>query len=307
MLSDCVLSNLIEYLDPVASEQRPAYEVQAKRIITKYPRILGLHSKGQNQITPLIAGVMNPHHCCSQELFTMLLQKPTNLNAAKDCGRTAIHYLCYANRADYLKQLLAAGEVDINPTSHAVLFTPLHLAVMSASNEAAQVLLSTGKVKMDALTNKKQNALHIACFFGQLTSDNRDKPPITEEVALRYEKMIDVLLAAGIKVNQADVDGRTPLFYLASVKMPLEIKQRVMFKLIEHGARASLVDNTKNSASRFASKTGHSDFAQMVQENVVPSLRWYCAKVVAHERANHQTNIEEIDSALQKMRLGVGK
>ncbi|MBS0286134.1 MAG: ankyrin repeat domain-containing protein [Proteobacteria bacterium] len=306
MLLDGVLENLIEYLDPLEAKDRPAYEQEATKIIRKYPQILGLACNRTNQITPLIAAVMSPKHCCSQEVFTLLLQNPSNLNAAKDCGRRPIHYLCYANRADYLRQLLAAGDIELNPACHGALYTPLHLAAMGAAFDAMQVLVQTGKANLEAVTNQKQTPLHLACFFGQMRSGT-NSPAIAEEVALRYEQTIDVLLAAGAKVNVPDADKRTPLYYLASANIPLEIKQRIMAKLIEHGANPGIVDFAKDNFATFAKRIGQTDFAQMAQESAVPTLRWYCVRAVVNNQQKQLTNIEEIDSALQKMKLGRGK
>ena len=118
---------------------------------------------------------------------------------------------------------------------------PLHEAASLAQVEVLQwIIEQPGKIKASTKDKNGKNALHHFCrhkTFSRLDM---------EEV----EKIFDLCLKDGVKINDKDKYGETPLQYISAIASYID-KEDVVSKLkyvIEKGAKAETVNNKKKSA-----------------------------------------------------------
>ncbi len=219
-LIDSLYLSPAEYAD---AAQRLALEENAKRLLKEYPYLVGMQSQKQGymRVTPLIAALMIDSHRCSPELFSLLTAVPCDLNTAKDCGRTALHFLALHNHVPFLRQLLSNDRqtINVNATTKAEHCTPVHMAALKGCHQALAVLSVQGKADVNICNSFKQSPLHVACFFGQ-TKSRVLNPNLTKELAHQYLASIRILLASGALVNVCDALNKTPLYYLSEVVFP---------------------------------------------------------------------------------------
>ena len=126
----------------------------------------------------------------NMEVFEMLL-KAGGTCAAAD---TINHAAC-DGQFDALEMLLAyGGKLDgTRGTEHHGGYTPLGCAVSCRSIRGAKWLLEKGQDPNTIKSKDGENCLHVAVHFGA------------------SDKMLQLLLDRGAKINQKDKQGRTPL------------------------------------------------------------------------------------------------
>ncbi|KAH6634643.1 ankyrin repeat-containing domain protein, partial [Chaetomium sp. MPI-SDFR-AT-0129] len=73
-------------------------------------------------------------------------------------GFTPLHWACRNGREEIVKLLLSTGKVDINARDD-LGNTPFHLAIQGRHEEMAKLLLSTGKVDINARNEHGTTAL----------------------------------------------------------------------------------------------------------------------------------------------------
>ena len=308
-----LLQELIDYLDPPYGESPEFYadyEQKALKLIQANPRILKEQGgEEDNNVTPLIAAVMRGPRCCSVDLFKAMILG-SNVDAANKFGNRVIHYLARNNRFEHLQVLLNAAnekkiKVDVNATT-AVGDTAANLAALEGASEALGLLTIVGKVDVNIVNAQKQSPLHVACFFGQPQGGKRETP-ITQEQAQRYLECIDLLLLRGSEVNARDEFGSTPVHCLVSVDIPEELKTNALKLLIEHGADLTIKANNLNTPVAMAKGYQFHEFSEIVQQEVVPSLRILAAKKLLEAKAQETTLFEDIANILKRLKLGKGQ
>ena len=308
-----LLQELIDYLDPPYGETQEfyaAYEEKALQLIQANPRILGEQGGPEdNNVTPLIAAVMRGPRCCSVDLFKAMMPR-SKLDAANSFGIRVIHYLARNNRYEHLQALLNAAndkkvKVDVNATT-AVGDTAVNLAALEGANKALALLTIVGKANVNIVNAQKQSPLHVACFFGQPQGGKRETP-ITQEQAQSYLECIDLLLLAGAEVNARDEFGCTAVHYLVSVDIPEELKTNVLKILVEHGADLTIKANNLNTPVLVAKGYKFDEFSEVVQNEVVPSLKLLAARKLLEDKVEETTLFDDIVNILKKLRLGRGQ
>lgn len=310
-----VLDELIDALDPTTEDyenqtRRLAHEAKAKKLIKRHPVLLSMHSEteGNMKVTPLVAALMTNPHRCSRDIFHLLIKEPCNLNAAKSCGRTALHFLALYNHIDYLITLLSNDRqtINVNAVTTKENYTPVYMAALKGNNEAVTVLTLKGKADVNICNAFKQSPLHMACFFGQ-TKGGILNPNLTQALALKYLATIRLLLAAGAWVNAGDTLKKTPLYYLSEVVFPqhLEyIRERAFALLQEYGAISDMKSAEGFAPSTVAIHHGFKTFAAKLQQDRVPTLQQLCIKTLIKEDRDQQILVDELAEKANKLRLG---
>lgn len=308
-----LLQQLIDELDPPDGESVEFYieaEKNAAKLIQLNPQLLGQQAGPEdNNVTPLIAAVMNKERCCSLDLFKKLVQPPTNVDAAKEFGLRAIHFLACYNRHEHLQVLINLFnenkiKVDVNAKT-AVGDTAVNLAALQGANEALALLTIVGKADVNIVNEQKQSPLHVACLFGQPQGGKRETP-ITDAEAQKYLECIELLVLAGAKVNALEEFGSTPAHCLVSVDIPEDIKLSALNTLIEHGADLTLKAKNLNTAVAMAKAYEFHEFSEKLQKQVVPSLKLLAARKLIEDKVEETSLIDDIANILKKLRLGKG-
>lgn len=245
-------------------------ETNAKRIIKEQPQLLDkTDAEWLGNITPLLAAVTNPQHTCSLDLFKQILQNTQNLNAQCVNGKAAIHHIAATNNVEHLLALLAFGpkSVDINLKDFLGL-TAVHIAALNNQAQALNYLIQY-KADVNIPTPDGRTPLQSACLKGNLVC-------------------VQLLLAAGAKVNQKDSKQRTAVHYLAQSKcLDEQVKSNILSCLIEHG----LDVNEKSISGKIAFEMAEhfqsgQNFVNSLLEQNVPSLRFLCTKAIVQHDDN---------------------
>jgi ankyrin repeat protein len=304
------LQELIDCLYPPdgASEQECAdLEQKALALIKKTPSLLGEHSKEDDNMTPLIAAVWERTRCCSLATFKKLLQKPTDVNAAKDFNRRAIHFLARYNRHQHLHELLSdpSLKVDVNAVTTAG-DTAVNLAALEGADQALALLVVVGKADVNITNAQGLTPLHVACYFGQPQGGKRETP-ISEEMAWQYLRCIETLLQAGAAVDARDKFGSTPAHILASADVPQEMKILTLNALIEHGADLAMKARNQNTPTAVAKGYEFATFSKTLEKEMVPSLKTLAAKKVLEVNEGVIPHIfDDLVRLMSKIKLGKG-
>jgi ankyrin repeat protein len=303
------LQELIDCLYPpdgASDEVCAALERKALTIIQKNPALLAEHSKEDDNMTPLMAAIWDPTRCCSLETFKKLLQKPTDVNAAKDFNVRAIHYLARYNRHQHLHELLNSKlKADVNATTTAG-DTAANLAALDGADQTLALLVTVGKADVHKPNAQGLTPLHVACFFGQPQGGKREVP-ITEALAWQYLRCIETLLLAGASVDARDQFGSTPAHILSATDIPQEIKLITLNSLIDHGADLAIKANNLNNAIAIAKGYEFNDFSKTLQKEIVPSLKTLAAKKVLESNKGIIPHLfEDLTRLMSKIKLGKG-
>jgi ankyrin repeat protein len=146
-----------------------------------------------------------------------------------------------------LRAQLAAG-IDVDITDGG--FTALHVAATSGRVDAVRLLLQAGA------DPKLKDALDGECSIHHAVSWPHASPG---ERAIR---VIELLLEAGVKVDQKARWHRTPLHVAASVG-----RADVAAFLVSRGAKRDATDNHAATALHRAAERGHLDVVKLLVEN----------------------------------------
>ncbi len=286
-------------------------EPEALRLLDKYPTVRALHSHEDDDITPLIAGVVKNNHCCSTQLFESLLRSPTDVNAPKKGGRRAVHYLANYNRHEFLTKLLTDPNhtVEVNVVSEPDNYTPVYMAALKGHHESLGELitLKKGEINVNIPNSLGQSPLHMACFFGQ-EKGGKQAVKLPQEKILSYVKCIQLLLQAGAKVNAQDSKGLTAAHYLAAADIPENVKLFVFSLLKQHGADLTIQSTLKNKAWQIAAQYQDVGIVEAIVPDTIPPLFQFAAKVVLRENPLMVTADceDDVTYKLNKINLGTG-
>lgn len=175
-------------------------------------------NKAENigRATALHIACQNNHENHFEIVKLLLNVADVNVNAKDGVGRTPLLYACgskyYASHrhtssrgvgrgVDVVELILEnGGDIDgVDATSNA----PLHYAVVGGDEILVNTLIHNMDVEVDAVNNKGETALHVAC----------------ETLARGSDGIVEILLGAGADPWIADNNGRRPIF-LAATKHP---------------------------------------------------------------------------------------
>jgi len=285
------------------------YEEAALNFIDKNPHLLTLSMPEMENITPLMAAVMQPNQCCSLNLFKRLISPPTNVNAVKDFGTTALHFLAMNNRVEHIKILLKDenNKINVNAKTTTQGLTPVYAAILNNALNALTLLIVLGKADVNICNTKKQSPLHVACRFGQ-SEEGKQNEKISEEEALKYEASIRLLLKSGANVNARCESGSTPVMYLAGADIPSKIKNSVLKQLIEYGAELSVKANDHFDVVSISKEYQFLEFSKKAEKKRVSPLFQLCVKKVLEIHPNESEYfISDISDKMKKIKLGNSK
>uniref|UniRef100_A0A8B9KNL7 Ankyrin repeat domain 28 n=1 Tax=Astyanax mexicanus TaxID=7994 RepID=A0A8B9KNL7_ASTMX len=176
-----------------------------------------------------------------------LLQAAQSLNTVPvimdNCGYTPLHWACYNGHDTCVEALL---EQEVFHKMEGNSFSPLHCAVISDNEGAAELLIDTlGPAIVNATDSKSRTPLHAAAY--------------TDHV-----ECLQLLLGHNAQVNAIDALGKTPLM------MAAENGQTNAVEVLVSRAKADLTlqDANKNSALHLACSKGHETSALLILEKV---------------------------------------
>ncbi len=285
-------------------------EKEALRLLDKYPTVRALHSHDDDDITPLIAGVVKKDHCCSPELFQSLLKEPTDVNASNKRGRRAVHFLASYNRHEFLNTLLTDPNhtVDVNVVCEPDNFSPVYMAALKGCHQslAQLILLKIDEVNVNLANSLGQTPLQMACFFGQ-EMGGKQKVKLPREQVLNYLSCIRLLLKAGANVNAQDSKGLTAAHYLAAADIPEDIKLYIFSLLKEYGADFTIQSKLRNKVWEIAKQYKDLNIVKAIATDTIPSLFQYAAIAALKQNPNIVTGSSEEDdlvNRIYKIKLG---
>ncbi|MBI2793013.1 MAG: ankyrin repeat domain-containing protein [Gammaproteobacteria bacterium] len=270
-------NDLVNLMRNLKLNDRKTDEKQAIELLTRKPQ-LSDNAFSRYHMTPLMAGIYRKHTIVSTKLFEVLLHSTAKINAQNAEGKSVLHFLSYyakseSKRLQYLEKLLKEKKdsIDVN-----ILTldneTPVYMAAIAGNPQALHLLVLAG-ANVNIANKQGQSPLQVACFKGD-------------------EISISILLAAGSKVNAADASGRTAIHYLAQCQaVDEETKQRILFKLLEHGAKAALICHQHQLAEQGAMQFGNKNLAVALQANRVPSLFNICSRHICNNLSVYTSKI----------------
>lgn len=189
----------------------------------------------------------------NEVIFEKLLQAPeVDVNSANEAKMTALHYAAKNKHVNLVKKLLADPNANPCVKGDRRDDTPLHTAARVGAVDIVQVLLRTGKVKVNVTNSYNYTAIHCATHEGHLN-------------------VIDELLnAPDVDPCMRDLDDDTPL-HLAARYGHKNIVQRLMGSSYED---LNIVNKTNQTPLHRAAEHGHIDVVDLFLEdqNVDPSI-----------------------------------
>jgi ankyrin repeat protein len=166
----------------------------------------------------------------SEGLVKALVDRGASLNLKDNLGQTALHYAVMRRSRDVCAILLDAGaNANIQTNSGD---TPLHLAIQSTRSDIVKLLLDHG-ADIAASNTNQFTPLHQSVFTGDYTCFNRILGAIQ-----RHDSVL---------VNAIDLKQQTPLHIAAKFA-----RVSMAEKLLQHSAKADMVDEDGNTAFHLA-------------------------------------------------------
>ncbi len=154
-------------------------------------------------------------------------------------GHNLLQEACFTNQYDIAKYLLEQGA---DPSATCKSWYPLHLVFYrdykstdSRAKDVANLLIGAG-VDVDALTDKGDTALHLACRDARYVSslqalvdggastdayNNNCITPLMEAASHNHSKAVRILIAAKAEIEAVDKFNRTAFFH-AAIKADIE-------------------------------------------------------------------------------------
>jgi len=160
---------------------------EARAIVTAEPALLD--SKGAGLNTPLSWAAFHGH----LELVQYLVNQGADIEAQNGDGCRPLHAVAINNHKEIARYIIEEGAV-IEATCWRFGTTPLDTAAHDGSPDVLQFLISRGA-----------NVDTDASF-----------PPLHYVAGAGFASLVDLMLAKGAPVNEADPNGKTPLHYAAA-------------------------------------------------------------------------------------------
>ena len=157
-------------------------------------------------LTESIPNVLLP---LSEKIIKKLLEKGADVNQKDRYGRTLLFMVSYEGHINWVIELLAEKDIDVNKARTRDGATPLFVASQNGHINVVKALLEAEDLKIDQPD-----------WYGET--------PLFRASQNGHEDVVEVLIENGANVNQADFYGRTPLSRAKTdeIKELLEIKGR---------------------------------------------------------------------------------
>ena len=158
--------------------------------------------RGDFDIGPITWAILN-----DKEYLALALMKRDKEVSIQDCG--AIYYAAQYGKPKVLNALLDLGvDTDVADSNQGL--TPFMAAAYAGQMESLKILLSKGKININAPTKEKYHDLYgsggkTALMFAAMKGDRN---------------VVKYLLEQGVNINQKDIDGRTSLDYARDFGTP---------------------------------------------------------------------------------------
>jgi len=245
----------------------------------------------------------------------MLLNRGANINAANQCGITALHNAVRSKKMEIIELLLKKGAYVNARDSYSV--TPLHLAVDNGSEEIVKLLLSHGAY-VNSVCDYSFGEGHTVWLGVKETSTSLEGcTPLCLAVRKGHEEVVKLLLESGANVNAQDETGEPPIFHAvqnvdlkitkllltnkANIKNNPELLniavlngcREIVEVLLEHGADVNTTDECGRMALHFTGsyKTREFDAVGLSRDPDI-TVKREIAKLLLSRGANVNTQTE---------------
>ncbi len=237
--------------------ETPLYHTQSPEIAALLLTRRANPNKGDKQgNTPLHMAVLNENW----SLADVLLAKGADINKDNDDGNTPINVAQTETAVQYLLENGADPMLADEGGN-----TILHKAAMSGNYPVVKVLLDSRKTDVNVMNEQGNTPLNFTCSaeIAQLLlsrlanptlADESENTPLHHAAEIEDIDLINVLLSdRRVNVNAQNDQGETPLHKaLTGILNPLETAR----VLLEHGADATILDDTGLSAFQLARDNG---------------------------------------------------
>ncbi|XP_052090920.1 serine/threonine-protein phosphatase 6 regulatory ankyrin repeat subunit C-like isoform X2 [Mytilus californianus] len=251
----------------------------------------------------------------AQNIVKMLINKNCALNTTDNKNRTPLLIACENGKYDIV-QILIDNKADINK-SNKEKESPLFVASANGQTNIANILIENS-ANIDDVNSKGQTPLFIACQRGNynivkllinnnadvnLCSNTSDAIITTACKQSRLESLSDdsyllivkILLDCNCRINQADNENKTPLFYASGlrndklVQLLIDNEADVQIRsddgesplhvacycglsenvkiLLQTNCDINLTDNRNRTPLYMACGKGHDDIVQILMDN----------------------------------------
>ena len=185
------------------------------------------------------------HLACESGCFEIVKRLDNHCDIKNGAGDTALHIVCRRNDLQILEKFVQQSKLaGCGPQAFNILNnesqSPLHLAVISDSEEIVKLLLSDHEVKDISFDSKGLAPVHYASSVSVLkvltdhNIENRDlldncgNSPLHTFIKSKVYSLAMFLLAADAVVDVKNNDGNTPLHLICTLKLhPLHHKQKL--------------------------------------------------------------------------------
>ncbi|XP_077980292.1 transient receptor potential cation channel subfamily A member 1-like isoform X2 [Glandiceps talaboti] len=198
-----------------------------------------LESQDLEFFTPLLAAAWKGQTRAAK----YLIQQGANITVIDRDMKTCMHWAVEGNHYEFAKMLLSNGGERLLNEKDKKEQTVVHYAAKSGNSKILSLLI-TSNAEVDGKDFDERIPLHIAASCGRL-----------ECVRLLAE-------ACPTKINDDDVDGRTPLLLAAE-----EGYDKVVRQLLKNGADISSKDENRRTPLALAATEGHRDTVKVLVEN----------------------------------------
>ena len=230
--------------------------LQYAQMLTSYK--VNIEAKDLQKQTPLFYAVQNE----DLPMVQYLIEQGANVRAKDKSNNMVIHLAIRLQLHSIVDVLAIEGHSPLNE-SNAEFLPPLHTAIMALDVKMIQTLLHAGAEVDNIHTGEKYKVPPLALLFimPDLTEDNileiaklfinkkanvntTAHSPIEKNTLLHiaidknYEKVVDLLLSAKVKLNVFNAEGRSPLLLAIEQKKPNMVQ-----KLLSAGADANQKPN----------------------------------------------------------------
>ncbi|KAK6187123.1 hypothetical protein SNE40_005216 [Patella caerulea] len=236
----CFHSGVVRY-----PSSRRIYSLDPSLDVLEYFNTLGIDALKENKNNALLCNVLS---CSDFTSLDYLLGKQIIFNELNEFGENILHHLVRARdfKMDYDLEKLIVDGVDINQRNQNG-DTPFMVAAFMMNIKCMEALSKIKGRELSLTNNKGHNSLHL-CIIGFSCNEINSK---TSDLSVSdnhklYLNCVRFLLERGVRVNQRDEHGRTPLMLAANSNDSYLVKI-----LLDVGADVTVLDNSGKSAIQY--------------------------------------------------------